>query len=56
MLLLPGVEAWSPAERAGLVKVVRAKGGRRETEFVRRFDAHRALRRGLLRLVASVAD
>ncbi len=56
VLLLPGVEAWSPAERAGLVKVVRAKGGRRETDFVRLFDGHRALRRALLKLVASVSD
>jgi len=56
VLLLPGVEAWSPAERAGLVEVVRAKGGRRETDFVRLFDAHRVLRRAILKLVASVAD
>lgn len=56
VLLLPGVEAWSPAERADLVKVVRAKGGRRETEFVRRFDGHRPLRRAMLKLVASVSD
>ena len=56
VLLLPGLEAWSPQERAGLVEVVRAKGGRRETEFVRLFDAHRPLRRALLKLVASVSD
>lgn len=56
VLLLPGVEAWSPAERAGLVKVVRAKGGRREADFVGLFDGHRPLRRAILKLVASVAD
>lgn len=56
LLLLPGVEAWSPAERAGLVKVVRAKGGRRETDFVGLFDGHRPLRRAMLKLVASVSD
>jgi hypothetical protein len=56
VLLLPGVETWSLAERAGLVKVVRAKGGRRETDFVRQFDGHRPLRRALLKLVASVSD
>lgn len=56
VLVLPGVGTWLPAERAALVKVVRAKGGRRETEFVRLFAAHRALRRALRRLVTSVAD
>src|SRR5512143_3983614 len=38
--LLPGLGRWSPAERQALVEVVRAKGGRRESDFVRRFDAH----------------
>ena len=51
------VNAASPVRLAQIfLAKARAKGGRRETEFVRRFDAHRALRRGLLRLVASVAD
>ena len=44
VLVLPGVERWSAAERRELVRVIRAKGGRRESEFVRRFDAHRRLR------------
>jgi len=44
ILILPGLGRWSPAERRGLAEVVRAKGGRRESEFVRRFDAHRQLR------------
>ena len=48
--ILPGVERWSPAERRALAEVVRAKGGRRETEFVRRFDAHPKLRRAIVRL------
>ncbi|MBL8201726.1 MAG: hypothetical protein JNK40_12195 [Chromatiales bacterium] len=56
VLLLPGVEVWSPAERSGLVEVVRAKGGRRETGFVYAFDGHRRLRAALRRLVASTAD
>ena len=44
VLLLPGLERWSAAERRALVAVIRAKGGRRESEFVRRFDAHAKLR------------
>ncbi|HEX9800803.1 MAG TPA: hypothetical protein VGC00_11615 [Thermoanaerobaculia bacterium] len=48
--LVPDVERWSAAERRAAVRVVRAKGGRRESEYVRRFDAHPQLRRALLRL------
>jgi len=50
VLLLPGVERWSLAERRALAAVVRAKGGRRESDFVRRFDRHGKLRRGILEL------
>jgi hypothetical protein len=41
---LPGVAGWSPAEKAALIEVVRAKGGVRESDFVARFDAHARLR------------
>ena len=47
VLILPGIARWSAAERRALAGVIRAKDGRRESEFVRRFDAHRALRRAL---------
>ena len=49
--LLPGVERWRREDKRALVRVVRAKGGRRESEFVRRFDAHRRLRRAVWKLV-----
>jgi hypothetical protein len=52
LLLLPGLRRWSEAERRALVEVVRAKGGRRESEFVRRFDAHAKLRLAVRRLAA----
>lgn len=55
VLALPGVRRWSPAERRALARVVRAKGGRRESEFVRRFDAHPRLRRAIVRLARSSA-
>jgi hypothetical protein len=45
VLILPGVGTWSRVERGSLVEVVRAKGGLRESDFVRRFDAHQKLRR-----------
>jgi len=50
LLLLPGVEEWSAAERRAAVAVVRAKGGPRESVFARRFDAHRRLRAAVRRL------
>ena len=45
--VLPGLTRWSAAERRALVDVVQAKGGRRESEFVWRFDRHRRLREAL---------
>jgi hypothetical protein len=47
VLTLRGVGSWSIDERRALVRVVRAKGGRRESDFVRLFDAHRPLRRAV---------
>ncbi len=52
--LLPGVARWSPAERAALAGVIRAKGGRREDDFVRAFDAHPCLPAALAALVRGV--
>jgi hypothetical protein len=42
--ILQGVALWSAPERRALADVVRAKGGRRESEFVARFDHHAKLR------------
>ncbi|MHC4931016.1 MAG: hypothetical protein ACYTGV_02345 [Planctomycetota bacterium] len=50
VLTLPGVRRWTPAQKRALRDVIRAKGGRRETDFVRLFDRHPRLRRALLRL------
>jgi hypothetical protein len=55
VLLLPRLERWSEAERRSLVEVIRAKGGRRESDFVRRFDAHRRLRAAIRDLAESNA-
>ena len=48
VLLLPNVERWSTAEKQHLVQAIRAKGGKREAEFVPLFDSHRKLRRAVL--------
>jgi len=50
VLILPGIAGWSPKERAALARVVRAKGGRRESDFVRLFDRHAKLRRAVFDL------
>jgi len=44
VLVLPGVERWTSAQRRELRDVIRAKGGVRESDYVRRFDRHRRLR------------
>jgi hypothetical protein len=38
--LIPGIERWPARWRRDLVATVRAKAGRREADFVHRFDAH----------------
>jgi hypothetical protein len=48
--VLPGVEGWSRRDRAALARVVRAKGGRRESDFARLLDRHARLRRALAQL------
>jgi len=50
LLVIEGVERWSAAERRAAVATVRAKGGRRESDFVRLFDRHGKLRAAILRL------
>ena len=48
--LIPKLRDWPAADRGALAEIVLAKGGRRESEFVRRFNEHRRLQRSLLRL------
>ena len=48
--ILPGIERWRTAEKIALAETIRAKGGRRESEFVRRFDDHGRLRRAIAEL------
>ena len=48
--LLPQIDEWSSAEKRALVEIIRAKGGRRESDFVARFDAHPRLGAALVAL------
>jgi hypothetical protein len=50
VLALPGVARWSQGAKSRLARVVRAKGGRRESDFVQLFDAHAELRAAVLAL------
>jgi hypothetical protein len=52
ILILPGLKRWPSSDRRALVAVVRAKGARRETEYLMRFDRHRRLRRAIRALAA----
>jgi len=51
VMAMPRVGRWPEASRRALAAVIRAKGGRRESDFVARFDAHARLRRAILRLI-----
>jgi hypothetical protein len=48
--ILPGLERWPRSDKAALVQVIRAKAGRRESDFVALFDRHRRLRRAVAAL------
>ncbi len=48
--VLPGLARWSPAQKRALLAVIRAKGSRRESDYVRLLDKHRRLRSALLQL------
>jgi hypothetical protein len=51
--VLPGLDRWSLRDRKALARVVIAKGGRRESDYVRAFDAHHRLRAAIRRLATS---
>ena len=53
--VLPGVSRWKAGDRRALADIVRAKGGRRESDYVRRFDSHRPLRRAVFALTQRAA-
>ena len=50
MLALPGLPRWSAADRRAVARIVRAKGGRRESDFATLFAAHPRLARALFAL------
>jgi hypothetical protein len=53
---LPGIGGWSVEDRRALAEVILAKGGRQESDFVWRFDAHARLRAALRALAERPPD
>ncbi len=53
--VLPGLDAWTRAEKRALVETIRAKGGRCESDFLARFDGHRRLGNALIALARAEA-
>jgi hypothetical protein len=54
VLLVRDLDRWAPADRRALVAVIRAKGGRRESDYVQAFDGHARLRQALMELIRPV--
>jgi hypothetical protein len=52
--MLPGLDRWPAADRRSLAAALRAKGGRRESDFVALIDAHGRFRRALRELVSGL--
>ena len=50
VMILPGIGRWNKEELRALWAVIRAKGGRRESDFVCLFDRHRRLRSAIRKL------
>ncbi len=53
VMALPGIARWKPEQRRALAQLIRAKGGRRESEYVKRFNRHPRLRAAFVKLAES---
>ncbi len=56
LALIPDLPRWTVAQKRALVRVVRAKGGPRESEFVRLLRGHAHLARSLQALAGSASS
>jgi hypothetical protein len=54
LALVPDLERWTSAEKRGLVRIIRAKGGTRQAAYIRLLQGHRRLARSLYALADSV--
>ena len=53
LVLMPDLARWSPSEKRALIQIVKAKGGPRESEYVRLVRHHARLTRALVDLARS---
>jgi hypothetical protein len=51
---LKGIERWSQANRRKLVKIVKAKGGQRESDYIHLFSQHKPLQRAIIKFSEQV--
>jgi hypothetical protein len=51
---LGGIERWSQANRRLLAKIVKAKGGQRESDYIHLFSQHKPLQRAIVKFAEGV--
>ncbi len=50
--LIDNLQRWPSADQEALVRLIRAKGGRQELDFLRGFDSHGRLRKAIVKMTA----
>jgi hypothetical protein len=53
LVLIPDLARWTPAEKRALVRIIKAKGAHRESDYVRLLRGHARLSRALVDLARS---
>jgi hypothetical protein len=53
LVLIPDLPRWAPAEKRALVRIIKAKGGRREAAYIGLLREHHRLARSLRKLANS---
>ncbi len=56
LVLIPDLAAWTPAERRAVVRIVKAKGASRESDYIRLLRGHARLSRALVDLARSATS
>jgi hypothetical protein len=54
VLQLPGIQRWSTKNKRDMVAAIRAKGGRRESDFIKLFNKHKLMQSTILKFAQSV--
>lgn len=51
---LAGIEQWSQGNRRKLVKIIKAKGGQRESDYIQLIAQHKPLQRAIIKFASKV--